>query len=106
MKKMNKLKSTKELVKSILEEVEETRSSDMQLYFEVCNRINPESLDAPFCVVIMNLDKLHLPPFESVRRSRQKIQAECPHLAASPEIQIFRAENEEVYRDFARGGTR
>lgn len=100
---MNKLKNTKELVKSILEQVPSTRNSDMQLYFEVCNRRNPDALDTPFCFVIMNLDKLHLPPFESVRRSRQKIQAECPHLAPCPEIQTFRAENEEMYRDFARG---
>ena len=100
---MNRLKNTKELVKSILEQDEKTRSSDMQLYFEVCNRINPEALDAPFCLVIMNLDKLRLPPFESVRRSRQKVQAECPHLAACPEIQVFRAENEETFREFARG---
>lgn len=100
---MNRLKNTKELVKSILEQDEKTRSSDMQLYFEVCNRLNPEALDAPFCLVIMNLDKLRLPPFESVRRSRQKVQAECPHLAACPEIQVFRAENEETFREFARG---
>jgi hypothetical protein len=100
--KMSRLKSTKELVKTILEQDEKSRDSDMRLYFEVCNRINPSALDAPFCVVIMNLDSLSLPPFESVRRSRQKIQAECPHLSASPEIQTFRAENEESYREFAR----
>ena len=100
---MNRLKNTKELVKSILEQDEKTRSSDMQLYFEVCNRLNPDALDAPFCVVIMNLDTLHLPPFESVRRSRQKVQSECPHLAACPEIEIFRAENEVTFREFARG---
>lgn len=101
---MNKqLKNTKALVKSILEQNKEARSSDMQLYAEVCNRINPDVWCAPFYTVIMNLDRFNLPPFESVRRSRQKVQSECPHLAASPEVEIFRAENEETYREFARG---
>lgn len=98
-----KLRNTKTLVKAILEQNKDTRSSDMQLYFEVCKRLNPEVLNAPFSAVIMNLDLFHLPPFESVRRSRQKVQAECPHLAACEEVQMYRAEYEEEYRDFAKG---
>ena len=98
-----KLKKTKALVKTILEQNKATRSSDMQLYFEVCKRINPEVLNNPFCAVIMNLDLFHLPPFESVRRSRQKVQAECPHLAACEEVELYRAENEQEYVEFARG---
>lgn len=97
-----KLRNTKALVKTILEQVPETRSSDMQLYLEVCNKLNPEAGCMPFWVVIINLDNLRLPPFESVRRSRQKVQAECPHLAACSEVELFRAENEEIYKEFAR----
>ena len=100
---MSRLNNTKALVKSILETVPEARSSDMRLYYEVCNKINNHALDAPFGGVILRLDKLHLPPFESVRRSRQKVQQEYPGLAASPEVEIFRAANEEEYREFARG---
>ena len=99
-----KLKNTKELVKSILENNEKTRDSDMLLYYEVCKIKNEAVLDAPFGGIILMLDKCNLPPFESVRRSRQKVQAECPWLAASPEVELFRAENEEAYRDFARSG--
>lgn len=101
---MNKqLKNTKALVKSILEQSKAARSNDMYLYYEVCWRLNAKALEEHFGSVILRLDELHLPPFESVRRSRQKVQAECPHLAASPEVEIFRAENEETYREFARG---
>ena len=100
---MNRLNTTKALVKTILEQNKETRNSDMRLYYEVCNRINPQILCCRFSDVIMNLDALRLPPFESVRRSRQKVQEEFPHLAANIEVEIFRAENEEVYRDFSRG---
>lgn len=97
-----KLQNTKALVKSILEQNEAARSSDMVLYYEVCWRLNARSLEDAFGWVITHLEDLHLPPFESVRRSRQKVQAECPHLAASPEVEMFRAGNEEEYREFAR----
>lgn len=100
---MNRLNTTKALVKTILEQNKAARSSDMRLYYEVCNSINPQILCCRFSDVIMNLDALRLPPFESVRRSRQKVQEEFPHLAACPEVELFRAENEEFYRDFARG---
>lgn len=98
-----KLNTTKALVKSILENNKETRNSDMLLYYEICKTLNKSALEAPFAFVILKLDKLKIPPFESVRRSRQKIQAECPWLAASDDVELFRAENEEAYRDFARG---
>lgn len=102
---MEKLRNTKELVKAILENNKEARSSDMLLYYEICKIKNKHVLEAPFGGVILKLDRLHLPPFESVRRSRQKIQAECPWLAASEDVELFRAENEEVYREFARSGS-
>lgn len=98
-----KLIATKELVKKILEENPKARDSDMLLYCEVCKALNDDALGKPFYQVILDLEKLGLPPFESVRRSRQKVQAEFPELAASPEIQVFRSENEEKYRKFAIG---
>lgn len=98
-----KLQNTKALVKSILEEVPESRNNDMRLYFEVCRKVNGNILDYPFGRVILRLDRFNLPPFESVRRSRQKVQSEHPELAANDVVQVFRAENEEQYREFARG---
>lgn len=100
---MSKLNTTKVLVKTILEEVEEARNSDMRLYFEVCKRLNAHALEYPFAHVILRLEALHLPPFESVRRTRQKVQAEYPNLSANDEVSLYRAENEAEYRDFARG---
>lgn len=100
---MKNLKNIKELVKSILENSPETRSSDMLLYFRVCQIKNSGALDIPFGAVITNLDRFYLPPFESVRRTRQKVQAECPHLAPCKKVEEFRAENEVAFREFARG---
>lgn len=103
----NKLKTTKNLVKSILEQNKQTRSSDSYLYLKVIEHYgkeyNTDICSMPIIDFLNGGCDIPVPPFESVRRSRQKVQAECPHLAASPEVEIFRAENEDVYRDFARG---
>ncbi len=98
-----KLRNTKALVKSILEQNEATRNSDMILYYEVCRHLNKAALLVDFGWAITHLEELKLPPFESVRRSRQKVQEECPYLAADDMVQVYRAENEQEYIDFARG---
>lgn len=103
---MNCLKSlitTKELVKCVLEQVPETRSSDMLLYFVICDRLNATALELPFGSVITNLEKYHLPPFETVRRTRQYIQRKNPWLSACKTVEDFRKENEADFKDFARG---
>ena len=100
---MNKLKSIKALVKSILEAKKDTRNSDMLLYLEIAKIKNPQVLNQTFGGVLLWLDKYNLPPFESVRRARQKVQAECPWLASCEEVQNYRAENEATFREFARG---
>lgn len=97
----NKLFETKALVKEVLEENEKARNSDNELYVEVCYRVNPYALTVPFAEVIGNLDKYGIPPFETVRRSRQLIQAERPDLRPNDEVALFRAENETAYKEFA-----
>ncbi len=97
----NKLYETKALVKEILEVNESTRNSDSELYVEVCYAINPRAMRMPFEEVALNLSQLGLPPFESVRRARQKAQAENPSLRANEEITYWRAENELAYEEFA-----
>ena len=100
-----KLKNTKALVKSILETDQRARNSDNYLYLRVLNTISAmngaDYADIPVAEFLMNMDRLNVPPFESVRRSRQKVQEEFPHLAACDEVQGFRAENEREYRAFA-----
>jgi len=50
----------------------------------------------------MNMEQKGLPAFETVRRSRQKVQATYPDLAATGVVGAFRARNEKVYREFAK----
>lgn len=101
---MKDLKSTKALVKSILEQDEQARNSDSFLYFRLLERIDKAILTVPVHDFLLGMGLYGIPPFESVRRTRQKIQAECPWLAACDRVKEFRAENEEVYREFAREG--
>ena len=104
---MQDLKTTKALVTVILEQDEKARNSDSHLYFRVINAIaakhNIDLTHIPVVDFLLNLNKSVFPPFESVRRARQKIQNTCPWLAASAEVEQIRAENEHEYREFARG---
>lgn len=99
---MKQIKKTSDLVKEILEEVPEARNSDMYLYYMVCLKINTKVLGFPFSQVILNLKAFNLPPFESVRRSRQKIQQYYPELAGTDEVEATRIINEGIVRNYAR----
>ena len=103
---MNDLKTTKALVTVILEQDERARNSDSHLYFRVINTIadkhNIDLTKIPVIDFLLNLKKSPFPPFESVRRSRQKIQRACPELAACKKVAECRAEKEEEFLEFAR----
>lgn len=81
MDKAKELKTTSELVKSILETVPETRNSDNFLYYMICYEIHQKTLGLPFGYVLLSMKDFNLPNFETVRRSRQKIQQQFPELA-------------------------
>lgn len=102
---MNNLKNTTELVKHILETVPETRNSDQLLYYRVCEELNSNALSGFFGEVILNLKDYKLPPFESVRRARQKVQAAYPELDAKPKIKEIRSEHEKKYRSYAKNSS-
>lgn len=100
------LKTIKGLVKYVLENFEKARNDDNYLYLIVCELIalaNNNDLGKISVInFFLNLSKSPYPPFESVRRSRQKLQREFPHLSSCEVVSELRAENEEAYREFAR----
>lgn len=102
MGKGEELKTTTKLVKYLLETEPRTRDSDNYLYVRVVSKIYPQAVSMPFINVMYNLDGLGLPCFETVRRSRAKIQAEHPELKGSSIVQDFRTANEEIFREYAR----
>lgn len=105
---MNELKYISQLVKIILDQDEKARNSDSYLYLRVIGilasrkKINIHKISV--AAFLTNMSAWGFPPFESVRRSRQKIQAECPELLGNKKVTEARAEKETVYRKFAKGG--
>lgn len=104
---MNDLKTVSALVKHFLEDDPRTRNSDKVLYLEILKYCaNIRGIDLTTLSVpefLMSLEQKGFPAFETVRRSRQKVQETYPELAATGVVGALRAKNERVYRDFARG---
>lgn len=97
------LKNTSDIVKLILQRYPDTRNSDDLLYLKVCEYVNGTHISLPFWKVIQERKDFGYPPFESVRRSRQKLQATYPELSSSKVVEAQREENEKVYKEFAIG---
>jgi len=87
-------------VEALLEAAPETRDSDDVLYYKLIHGLCP---DLTTYDVFVNREKYNLPPYESVRRSRQKLQHDRPDLRGSKRVQQFRREKEEEYLDFVNG---
>lgn len=85
----------------LLEKYPETRSSDrkliLYLYSEFYGVFN-----APFNKVIEDTE---LPSFESIRRCRQKLQAEHEDLRADKPVEDVRIAKQEEYIEYAKGET-
>lgn len=96
------LKRTTDLVKHLLQTIPATRSSDDRLYYEVCKVRCKPCLQVPFGIVISNRKTYNLPAFESVRRTRQKVQEHHPELAAVPDVEAMRMVKEDEYKAYAR----
>ena len=100
-------KTTKDLVKFILEHHPESRNSDYSLFLLITREIaEREGLDLDTVSVpyfFTNSKKHGFIGFETVRRTRQKLQECYPYLASSEPVKGFRAANEAEYIAFARG---
>lgn len=104
---MNDLKTTTAIVRAILEQDEQCRNSDSFLYLKVLSvlgdkqGIDIDSMSVPY--FLLNMQGTAFPGFETVRRSRQKIQQHHPELAACKAVEDFRAENEKEFHAYAVG---
>lgn len=100
-----KLRNMTELVKTIMEQQPETRSSDNLLYIEVLKRCTSQNvLNMPVWSFYQNLREWQLPSIETVGRCRRKAQQENPHLKAKPEVEGFRYDRETEFIEFAVKG--
>lgn len=107
MSKSKELNTTTELVRGILKECPEARNSDNILYIKVCekigrtNGIDINKMSMPY--FLLNLKTYHMPAFETVRRTRQKLQATYPELASDSNVEAQKMLYEEDFRKYARG---
>lgn len=99
---MQKLKTIEDKVKAILTSQTETREDDMKLYLYVCSYCQPSIGTMPFETVMTQCRSLDIPCFESVRRTRQKLQAQNPELIGTARVKKLRAAQEQVYRQYAK----
>lgn len=104
---MRSLYTVEERVLAILKKNKEARNDDMLLYVLVCrsyfNNKDNDIGQMPFAFVMASYKELNIPHFESVRRSRAKIQSEHPELACSPEVRKARNRCENMYRTYVKG---
>lgn len=103
---MQKILNTAKIVKMALTVCPETRNSDSFLYLKVIEHQAIEKgmniRDIPLPHFLENYQKWGFAPFETVRRTRQKLQAEFPELASTEAVAEKRSEREEVFREYAR----
>lgn len=101
------IKHTSDLVHEILRTEPECRNSDNILYLRVLqtigkqNGIDVESMTVPTLFRNMSAMKF-FPAFETVRRTRQKVQECNPELRAVPMVTAYREVLVEEYKEYAR----
>ena len=94
-----KLKNVTQMVWFCLDRYPDTRGDDRRL-IEILYDEFYHIWDEPFYKVIKRKD---LPSFETIRRARQKIQAECEELRADAETEANRIAVQQDYIEFAIG---
>ena len=104
---MNELKTTTDIVKNILEVDEQARNNDGYLYFKVLDlcgqRDDVSYIQMTIREFLPHVNSMGVPNFETVRRTRQKIQQHCPELGACEKVAGYRAEKEQEFKSYALG---
>ena len=106
MNDAKKLYQTTKLVKGILERDERARNNEGWLYLRVLRIIGElkgldvETMTIPY--FLLHMKDLGFPGFETVRRSRQKLQEKNEELRACADVEAMRKLNEEAYRIYAK----
>lgn len=102
----NELKTTQDLVMEILKASPKARNSDNYLLYAVYATVGKRhGIDIDHMSVpqfFLHLKENGFPSPETVRRTRQKIQASHPELCGSDDVEAFRELKEETFRNYAR----
>lgn len=101
---MKSLFKMEDVVKDILSWNPNTRDDDFILIYEVYRKINPLVLKLSFGEILLCHNHFGLPSFESIRRSRQKVQQNNSDLRATENTRRMRSNNENYYKYFNKMG--
>lgn len=102
---MDTLNKMKEKITYLLEKYPKLRDDDFLLIGAVYSQFyNVENSDS-FLEIMKHHDERHLPSFESIRRTRQKVQEERLDLCSSKAKQREKEKSFARYYDFAKQKT-
>lgn len=74
------MKDLNEIVKKVLTTSKEARDDDFKVIGYVIKELNPKAMKLTLGQALWNHAELDLPSFETIRRTRQKIQHDHPEL--------------------------
>lgn len=98
---MEELKQTSTIVLKILKEDVRARKDDNYLIKRVHDTVIPGASEMTLNQVLGMITRKELPCFESIRRSRQKMQEKYPELTDVTTM-IHRTDKEQEYIEFVR----
>lgn len=96
-----RLDTVKWQVLQALERELDTRNSDALLFETVHKHFYGVAPTTPYMQVLKQIENGTIPPFETMRRSRQKIQEERAGLRAAEPIETARINKQLEYIEFA-----
>ena len=99
---MDNLKTVEGKVKAVLQKNEDARNDDMVLYLALCNLYLKNAGTMPLAEIMTRHKELGLPSFESISRTRRRLQEKHPELLGSLRMQKLRARGEKAYRRYAK----
>ena len=104
--KVKDIRTVESLVEETLMDCRAARNSDNILCFKVYqNLLEKRGMDitkVSAAMLFLNMKNYGLPSTETIRRTRQKVQAANEFLRGDRDVNKAREENEEVFRKYAR----
>lgn len=100
------LKTVTAIVKEVLEGSEQARDSDNILiamvldYYAKAQGVDLQHMS--IVTFLYEMEYMNLPKFETIRRTRQKVQEKCPDLQSSERVKAGRNQAQREYVDYAR----
>jgi hypothetical protein len=97
-----KVNEVEKLVKYVMVNKPETRNDDFLLIYEVARLIYPNIKYYSFENVMKGHKTFCVPIFESITRSRRKLQAEYEELRSTKQVERARKEKESEYVEYSK----